>query len=90
MPVLREQLEWRPIRGKDGITQIGVRYRYAWPELGSDGRRRISRFRARARHITGDGLIIPTLPGEKPRAEKTREIDPEEPGWVYAQKGMVQ
>ncbi|RME27611.1 MAG: hypothetical protein D6806_04395, partial [Deltaproteobacteria bacterium] len=27
-----ELLEWSPIRGKDGITQTGVRYRYAWPE----------------------------------------------------------
>ena len=42
--------------------------------------------RARARHITADHLVIPTVPGEESgRQAAPGVIDPEVPGWVYAE-----
>ena len=78
--------EWQPLLGEDGVSQIGIRYRYALPPLGGQGEYRIT-VRARARHVTADQLIIPTLPGEQ--AQKPAEpdrVDPAIPGWVYAEQ----
>ena len=78
--------EWQPLPGEDGVSQIGIRYRYALPPLGGQGEYRIT-VRARGRHVTADQLIIPTLPGEEAaRPAEPDRVDPAVPGWVYAEQ----
>jgi len=81
-------LEWSPRYAHDGLTQIGIRYRFAYPDLPvGGGERRFTTLRTRARHITTDQLIIPTIPGdEQSRQADPNHIDPDVPGWVYAQQ----
>ncbi len=80
-------LEWSPRYADDGLTQIGIRYRYAWPELpAGGGERRFTILRARTRHITADQLIIPTIPDEEnTRPASPFSIDTGKPGWAYAE-----
>ena len=81
-------LEWSPRYAGDGLTQIGIRYRFAYPELPTGGgERRFTTLRARARHVTADQLVIPTVPDtetDAPQAAPDR-IDPDVPGWAYAE-----
>ncbi len=78
--------EWQPLLGEDGVSQVGIRYRYALPTLGGQGDYRIT-VRTRARHITADQLIIPTIPGEEAdRPADPKKVDPQVPGWVYAEQ----
>jgi hypothetical protein len=62
------------------IEQIGCRYYYQ-----TVGAKHVT-FRSRARHITEDGLIIPTLPVEDAKTGDPVKIDNEVPGWAYAEK----
>ena len=82
-------LEWQPLMDEDGVSHLGIRYRFALPELtGGSGERRFETVRVRARHITGEGLVIPTIPGQEgPRAEPG-VIDPRAPGWAYAERRL--
>ena len=65
------------------VNQIGCRFHYQ-----TDGAKHVD-FRVRARHITEDELIIPTLPSDDPKKDDPIKIDPEVPGWVYAEKAML-
>jgi len=82
-------LEWSPLYAENGMTQIGIRQRYALPPATGEGRYRFE-IRARARHITPDHLVIPTIPGdEKPREPDPVHIDPDVPGWIYARQTIT-
>ncbi len=79
--------EWSPRYAEDGLTQIGIRYRFAYPEMPTGGgERRFTTLRARTRHVTADQLIIPTIPDAEtdvPQAAPN-QVDPDIPGWAYA------
>ena len=100
--VLIKPYEIEPIYLDDNnpTSQIGFRYRYATPFLSSTydkvyGKENIKVlsgdlvFRARARHITDESIIIPTLPSDKNTADHPVTINEEVIGWVYDEKELT-
>lgn len=71
------ECEW--IRDGDGGPVIGMRYRY-------EGQIGKYRYRARARHLTEDGVNLPAIPADKRDHDWKDDpvnIDDDIPGWAY-------
>lgn len=86
-PSGQQQALARSIQPRDTDAAGGTgtyRYRYALPVNTQPGDVRYT-VRARVRHITAEGLIIPTLPGEAVNNAEPTRIDPKVTGWAYAQ-----
>jgi hypothetical protein len=63
---------------RNGIV-VGLRYHYD----GVAGDIPL-RYRIRVRHITADGLTLPTVPDEQSAVDDEIRIDARVPGWAYA------
>ena len=76
-------IEWL----REGRNQqvIGLRYRYP-------GRFKPTVYRARARHITNDGIVLPTATAEEKQSappDHAVDINEDVPGWAYPSQALV-
>ena len=75
-------LKWEPVYDDKTPQQIGVKYYYQLPIDRRDGEVKYH-IRARVKHITEEGYIIPTHPDKKVLSSYTDQIDKEQNGWAY-------